>query len=355
MSLDTLVASVNKKLGDGTLLKGHDLRNHTIPRVTSGSLALDLAFGGGWPLNCWTEIQGEPSNGKSVIALKTIAANQAVDKKYTALWIAAEPFVAAWALDCGVDMDRVIVADTRVMEEAYQICITALDDREVDAIVIDSLSALTPVEEDEKAMDEMQVALGARITGKFMRKSSVSQRRSLTEPDRNCLGMIISQWREKVGVQWGDNRVTPYGRAKEFFYMIRAEVKRDEYLGTDKHRVGLTFKIRVTKNKTAPPQRQAAVDFYWEDSGRHRAGDYDVGKQVGNIALDLNVVELSGSMYKFGNLKWRGKEQYFSAIEEDAGLLRSLDNEIRRRVGLTGAVSPAAATDTRRKRLTRAS
>jgi recombination protein RecA len=347
MSIDTVVASVNKRLGDGTLIRGSDLRNHVVPRVTSGSLALDIALGGGWPLNCWNEIQGEPSNGKSVIALKTIAANQAVDKKYHCLWIAAEPFVTPWAIACGVDMDRMMVADTCVMEEAYQICIEMLDQRVIDALVIDSLSALTPTEEDEKTMDEMQVALGARVTGKFMRKSGVAQRRSLTAYDRPCLCLIISQWREKVGVQWGDNRITPYGRAKEFFYMIRGEVRRDEFLGTDKHRVGLSFKVRITKNKTAPPQRQAAMDFYWEDHERHTAGSYDVGKQVANIAVDLDVVELAGSVYRFDGRSWRGKEQFYAAIDEDAKLQAQIDQEVRRRLGLfpidTDTVVPTKA------------
>lgn len=346
MSLDTVVANVNKKLGDGTLIKGRDLQHHVLPRITSGSLAIDLAIGGGWPMNCWVSVEGEPSNGKSVIALKTIAANQAVDKEFTALWIAAEPFVTPWAIDCGVDMTRMIIADTRVMEDAYQIAITMLDERLVDAIVFDSLSALTPTEEDEKTMDDMQVALGARITGKFMRKSSVAQRRSLVEPDRPCLGMIISQWREKVGVQWGDNRVTPYGRAKEFFYMIRAEVRRDEFLGTDKHRVGLSLKVRVTKNKTAPPQRQAAVDFYWEDHERHSAGSYDTGKQVANIAMELEVIELRGSTYKFQDRTFRGKEALFQAIESEAKLLRDLDKEVRRRVALPAGSTRELAIDT---------
>jgi recombination protein RecA len=349
VSLDSVVAAVNKRLGDGTLLKGHDLRNHVLPRVTSGALALDIALGGGWPLNCWNSIEGEPSNGKSVIALKTIAANQAVDKNYTALWIAAEPFVTPWAISCNVDMDRMIIADTRVMEDAYQIAIEMLDGRHIDALVIDSLSALTPTEEDEKAMDEMQVALGARLTGKFMRKSGVAQRRSLTTPDRPCLSLIISQWREKVGVMWGDNRVTPYGRAKEFFYMIRCEVRRDEFLGTDKHRVGISLKLRTTKNKTAPPQRQASMDFYWEDHERHAAGSYDIGKQVANIALDMDVVDLAGSVYKFDGQSWRGKESFFAAIEEDVKLQRRLEFEVRRRAGLLG-ITDTIDTDTTKPR-----
>lgn len=346
MSIDTVIANINKTLGEGTLLHGHDLLQHRLPRVTSGSLAIDLALGGGFPLNCWNSIEGEPSNGKTIIALKTIAANQAVDKNYTALWIAAEPFVTPWAITCGVDMKRVLLADTRVMEEAYQIAITMLDERHVDAVVIDSLSSLTPVSEDEGAMDDLQVALGARVTGKFMRKSGVAQRRSLTRPDRDCLGIIISQWREKIGVMYGDNRVTPYGRAKEFFYLTRAEVRRDEFLGTDKHRVGLSLKVRFTKNKTAPPQRLATVDFYWEDHGRHRAGDYDLGKQVTNIALDLDIVELNGAMYRWGGRQWRGKEAFYQAVEEDPEMLAQIEKAVRQQVG---AIDTDTAVSTKKK------
>jgi recombination protein RecA len=332
MSITSVVARVNKNLGEGTLLLGSDMIGHEIPRITTGSLSLDLALGGGFPMNCWCSIEGEPSNGKSVIALKTIAANQVINRDFHCLWIASEPFVVPWAITCGVDMNRMIVASTQVMEDAFQIAIEMIDDRLVDAVVIDSLSSLTPTEEDEKAMDQVQVALGARITGKFMRKSSSAQRRSLTTPDRACLGIIISQWREKVGYTYGDNRVTPYGRAKEFFYMVRMEVRRDEWLGTDKHRTGLGFKVRISKNKTSPPQRSAAMDFYWEDTPNHRAGSYDLGKQVGNIALDLDIIEQRSSVYKYAGRSWRGKEALFAAIENEPALVSALDGEVRHRL-----------------------
>jgi recombination protein RecA len=328
-SLDTVLTRVNKNLGEGTLIRGSDLKNHQIPRITSGSLALDMALGGGWAMNCWSELLGEPSHGKTVLALKTIAANQRIHKRFHTLWIAAEPFVPAWAETCEVDLDRVMIADTRVMEDAYQTVCEMIDGRLVDAVVIDSLSSLTPTEEDEKAMDDWQVGLGARLTGKFMRKSSVAQRRSLTEPDRNCFGLIISQWREKIGVMYGDNRVSPNGRAKEFFFMTRVEVRRDDWLGPDKHRVGQTFKARIIKNKTAPPQRSAVFDFYWEDDGNHRAGRYDIGKMLANIGMDLGVVELKGAWYYFAGQKWNGKEKFWEAVDQDELLQRGLAKAIR--------------------------
>jgi recombination protein RecA len=203
-----------------------------------------------------------------------------------------------------------------------------------DAVVIDSLSALVPTEEDDKTMEDWQVGLGARLTGKFMRKSNSAQRRSLTEPDRPCLGLIISQWREKIGVMYGDNRVSPNGRAKEFFFNVRVEVRRDEWLGTDKHRVGQTFKVRTIKNKTAPPQRGATVDFYWEDYGTHKGGSYDIGKQLANIGLDLGIVKQKTAWFYFGGQQWNGKERFWAAVDQDDLLQRNLAKEIRAVLGI---------------------
>jgi recombination protein RecA len=349
ITLESFVTSVNKTLGDGTLLPGHLLKSYRIPRITSGALSLDLALGGGWPMNCWIEVLGEPSHGKSAIAMKTIAANQRMNRDFRALWIAAEQFVPEWAETCGMDLDRVEVAETMVMEDAYQIVCNALDSRLYDAVIIDSLSALVPTEEEDKAMDEWQVGLGARLTGKFMRKSNTAQRRSLTEPDRPCLGLIISQWREKIGVMYGDNRVSPNGRAKEFFFAVRMEVRRDEWLGTDKHRVGLTMKVRTIKNKTAPPQRQAGMDFYWEDHGTHKAGAYDVGKMLANIGMDLGVVTQKGAWYYFAGQQWNGKERFWAAVDADDLLQRNLAKEIR---SLTG-IDIDTPTPKPRRRLTR--
>ena len=130
-----------------------------------------------------------------------------------------------------------------------------------------------------------------------------------------------------VGVMYGDTRVTPYGRAKEFFYMIRMEVRRDEWLGVEKERVGLTFKVRVTKNKTAPPHRMAALDFYWQDSEDHKGV-----KQLANIGTDLEIIEQAGAFYRFDGRQWRGKEAMFTGLAADPGLQHNLDRQIRKSV-----------------------
>lgn len=331
-ALDELIAKTNKKAGGTLIVRGSDLKDTTIPRITTGSLAFDLMLGGGWPLNCWNEVIGNESNGKTVMVLKTIAACQAQNPEHETLWIASEDFVPDWAETLGVNLDRVAVASTKVMEEAYQLVIDAIDGRAVDAVVIDSYPALIPTVEDEKTMHEMSVGLGARLTGQFMRKSNKAQRRSLDEEDRPCLGIIINQWREKIGVMYGDPRTTPGGKAKNFSYFTRVEVTRDDWVERGNSKVGISIKAKTIKNKTAPPQRTGLVDFYFQDSSPFRQGEYDTIKEVSSIAISLEVVSRRGAMYHFGEQKWRGKEEFLDALRQDLDLQRDIAEQVKRMV-----------------------
>lgn len=340
-TLDDLIAKTNKKAGTTLIVKGSDLKDVTIPRITSGSLAFDLMLGGGWPLNCWNEVIGNESNGKTVLVLKTIAACQEQNPEHETLWIASEEFVPDWAEALGVDLSRVAVANTNVMEEAYQLVVDAIDTRAADAVIIDSYPALIPSGEDEKSMMEMSVGLGARLTGQFMRKSNKAQRRDLVEEDRPCLGIIINQWREKIGVMYGDPRTTPGGKAKNFTYFTRVEVTRDDWVERGTAKVGITIKAKTIKNKTAPPQRTGLVDFYFQDASPFAKGEYDVVKEVSNIAISLDVVSRRGAMYHFGTEKWRGKEEFLSALRQDLDLQLEVDRAVREAV-LHTPVSAAA-------------
>jgi recombination protein RecA len=281
-------------------------------------------LGGGWPLNQWNEIIGNESNGKTVMVLKTIAANQALDPDYHCLWVASEEFVPDWAATLGVDLKRVTLATTNVMEEAYQIVIDMLDARVVDAVVIDSLPALVPGEEDEKTMEQFAVGLGARLTGKFMRKSSKAQRRSLVDEERNCLGLIINQWREKIGVTYGDPRTTPGGKAKNFHYFARVEVARDEWIKDKDESIGQTIRARTIKNKTYRPQQTAQVDFYFADARGFHMGEFDTIKDVVNIGIAIDAVTRAGAYYRFDGQQWQGKDALIQAVREDIDLQRQL-------------------------------
>lgn len=327
-ALQEIVNKVNKKYGGDTLIKGSQLNTIDIPRCTTGSLSFDVMLGGGWPLNQWNEIIGNESNGKTAMVLKTVAANMALNPEFECLWVASEEFVPDWAQALGVDLDRITIATTNVMEEAYQIVIDTLDARAVDAIVIDSLPALVPGEEDEKSIEQFAVGLGARLTGKFMRKSGKAQKRSLTDLDRPCLGLIINQWREKIGVMYGDPRTTPGGKAKNFHYFTRVEVARDEWIERDKEKVGLAIKARTIKNKTAPPQRTGVVDFFFSDSPPFRKGEYDLTKEVFSLAVSYDLITRRGAYYEFGGQRWQGKEAVLQSVREEPDLYQALSKEV---------------------------
>ena len=252
--IDALINQINKKQQENILVRGSDLRHITYQRVTTGSLAFDLMLGGGWPLNCWNEVIGSESHGKTTMVLKTIAANEALNPNYHTLWVAAEEFDPEWAAVLGVNLDNFTFVLTNVMENAYDAVLAILEERAVDAVVIDSYPALVPSEEDDKNMMELTVGRGAYMTNKFMRKSMAVQRRSLTEPDRPCLSILINQWRERIGVMFGDPRTTPGGKGKNYRFLTRVEVAREEWISdTAKRKVGQVIKARTLKNKTAPP------------------------------------------------------------------------------------------------------
>jgi len=332
-SLNSIINAMNKKYGDGAIVKGSEVRE-LMPRITTGILAYDLMLGGGWPANQWSEIIGEESSGKTALAYKTIAANQALDPEFTALWIAAEEYVPDYAKSIGVDLERLWVVESNIMEQVYDLVIKTLDNRAVDMIVIDSLPALVPSDESEKMMEEFTVGLGARLTGKFFRKSSKSQKRSLIHDERQCTGIMINQWREKIGVMWGDNRTTPGGKAKNFHYFCRVEVKRDEWIKAKDETVGQTIKARTMKNKTYRPQQVAVVDYYFADTTGFKRGEYDTVKDVVNIAIAYELITRAGAYYSYGEQKWQGKDGVLQAVREDLDLRDKITKEVFTKFGL---------------------
>ena len=331
-SIDEIVKSINKQHGEDIIVKGSRVTEE-LPRITTGILAFDMMLGGGWPVNQWSEIVGDESSGKTAIAYKTIAANQAKDPDWIALWVAAEEYVPEYAEAIGVDLDRLWVVETNIMESAYDLIVRAMDNRAVDCVVLDSLPALVPETEYEKSMDEFTVGLGARLTGKFFRKSAKAQRRSLVHEDRGCTGLIVNQWRQKIGVLWGDPRTTPGGLAKNFSYFTRVEVKKDEWLKEGKVTVGQTIKGRTIKNKTYRPQQQAVVDFYFADSGGLHMGDFDTIKDMVNIAIAYEVITRAGAFYSYKDEKWQGKERVLEALRADLGAQEALRAELMGTLG----------------------
>lgn len=296
----TILARINKKYGEGSVIQGSELAEQKIVRVPTGTLAFDLALGGGWPVNQWHEIIGDESSGKTVIALKTIAKNQELDPNYTAYWVAAEALPMDWAARLGVDLNRFIVHDTNVQEEAFDAVLEVLESREIDCVVVDSLPALMPTVEDDQLMSDFAVGAHARLTNKFTRKGGKATKRSLIEYDRPVLGLMINQWRSKIGVQHGDPRTTPGGLGKNYFFFTRTEVRRTEWLNNpddSKERIGQRIAARVFKNKSAPGQLKGEFDFYFAPGGPVPAGEYDALTEVINIAIATETILRKGSSY----------------------------------------------------------
>lgn len=330
-----VVAKLNKKFGADTIVIGSDIRDLS-ERFPTGSLALDVALGGGWPINQWHEIVGEESNGKTAVAFKTIAANQKRDPEFTTVWVAAEQWVPAYAEMCGVDVSRLFVIESNIMEEVYEAVIQIIESKAVDCVVIDSLPALVPSAEDQKEMDEFTVGRGALMTNKFFRKVGKSSKRSLVEEERPFIGIMINQWRDKVGVMYGDPKTTPGGKGKNFAYFTRVEVKRDEWIeagaGDNKRRVGQTIKARTIKNKSAPPQQVAYVDFYFMDGGTVPAGEYDFAKEIVALGIINKVISRAGAYYRYTfkgeQRQWQGADNMVLSIKEEIDLREALEKDV---------------------------
>ena len=321
------------------------IRSDLIPRITSGSTTLDYVLGGGFPGNQWNELIGEPSHGKTAVALKTIAANQALNPNHMTVWVAAEQWVPEYAAMCGIDPTRVIVIETTIMEEAYQAVIDFAESKSVDAIVIDSLPALSPAPEMEKDMSEMTVGRGALLTNKFFRVVGSAMKRSLVEDERPILGLIINQYRMKIGVMKGDPRTTPGGEGKNYAFFTRCEIRRDEWIeigpSGNKTRIGQRVKVRTLKNKTAPPQRVAYFDFYFAEGGNCAPGEYDFAKEIASLAVIKGVINRRGGWFYFGDRKWQGIE---SVIESLRGEI-DLKEEVQKLVLESSDIPMAGDTD----------
>lgn len=326
--IEELADEINKEMKSNVLIRG-SAAIQAVPHTTTGILAYDLAMGGGWAANQWNEIVGEESSGKTALAYRTVAANMQADPEWLCLWVAAEEYVPEYAESFGVDLERLWVVETNEMEKALDLVIKAVSNRAVDCVIIDSLPALVTITEVNKDMDEASVATGAQILSRFFKKCTLAQRRSLVDSgDRPCTLIAINQWRDKIGVMFGDPRTTPGGKAKNYYFFIRIETRRDEWIQEVKSdidtRVGQTIKMRVMKNKTYRPQQSAQTDMYFADSPTlgFKKGDFDTVKDIVNVALALELFE---GRYKFnGERLGKSKEELYDRVRQDIGLQKAL-------------------------------
>jgi len=339
-----VMTKLNKQYGAGTVIRGSDIKQPLRQTITSGSLSFDAALGGGWATGHWAEIVGHESVGKTFVVLKTIAANQKIDPNFLTVWYATEDFSEPYAKMLGVDVDRVLIQNEVLMERVFQSAHDFLQTKAVDCMVIDSLPFLVSEREDEGDMDEYQPGHAAILTGKFFRKSQGKIKRRLDlETERTCTGLIINGWRDTF-VKYGDSRTTPGGKGKNFVFYQRVDLSRTEWiLDSRKRPVGQTMQLRNIKNKIARPRLVGQVDAYVTDYRDHKAGSFDLAKDVVSAALAYDVVKKDGTWHLFGEEEWYGKPKLEKAAQEDSALRARLRKEV-----LKAAAAPLTPTTQRR-------
>lgn len=333
-----LAASINKQLGEKSLILASEMVKPK--QFTSGSLALDIALGGGWPANQLIEVRGEQSQGKTFTIYKTIAANQEINPEFTVMWVASEHYDQEQAEALGVDSSRVVVFPTQDMAVATEGIVEYAKSRTVDCIVLDSYPALIVPEEEQKGMEDLQVAAGARMMNKFIRKLGPAlHRQADQEEDSPVLFFMVNQFRTLIGgfSPYGTPKTTPGGMGKDYAAYVQVDVKRKEFIEEKvpnvegKVKVGQTIAITTVKNKQAAPRQVAQIDLYFRDTATlgFKRGEYDSVKELITIGLIYGVIERRGAYFSYGDERWQGKEAMVHAVREQPDLFSALDREIR--------------------------
>ncbi|MCL2337239.1 MAG: recombinase RecA [Firmicutes bacterium] len=322
-ALENALAHIEKQFGKGSIMKlGAEAANLNIEVIPTGALSLDIALGvGGLPRGRVVEIFGPESSGKTTVALHVIA--QAQKAGGTAAFIDAEHALdAAYANRIGVDIDELYVSQPDTGEQALEIAEHLVRSNAIDVVVIDSVAALVPRAEIEGDMGDAHVGLQARLMSQALRKLTgvISKSR--------CTAIFINQLREKVGVMFGNPETTPGGRALKFYGSVRLDVRRIESLKQGSDIIGNRTRVKVVKNKVAPPFKQADFDIMY-GTGISRVGC------IVDMAVDLGIVNKSGAWYSYGEERLgQGRENVKELLTERPELAADIENQVRRQGGL---------------------
>ncbi|MCL6570325.1 MAG: recombinase RecA [Bacillus sp. (in: Bacteria)] len=323
-ALEMALKQIEKQFGKGSIMKMGEKTDTRISTYPSGSLGLDLALGvGGYPRGRVIEIYGPESSGKTTVALHAIAEVQA--KGGQAAFIDAEHALdPAYAQKLGVDIDELLLSQPDTGEQALEIAEALVRSGAVDIIVVDSVAALVPKAEIEGEMGDSHMGLQARLMSQALRKLSGSINKSKT------IAVFINQIREKIGVMFGNPETTPGGRALKFYSTIRLEVRRAEAIKQGNEIVGNRTKIKVVKNKVAPPFRTAEVDIMYGE-GISRVGE------IVDIGAELDIVQKSGSWFSYNNERLgQGRENAKQYLNENPAVRLEIHQKIRDHYGLDG-------------------
>ncbi|GIV80844.1 MAG: DNA recombination/repair protein RecA [Anaerolineae bacterium] len=321
-ALESALSDLIKRYGDGVIIRLGDAAHLQIDAIPTGSLAVDIALGvGGIPRGRVTEIYGPESSGKTTLCLHTIAEAQKrggicafIDMEH-----ALDP---AYAARIGVDVDNLYVSQPDTAEQALEIAEALVRSGALDVIVLDSVAALVPRAELEGEMGDSHVGLQARLMSQALRKLAGAIKQSNT-----CM-IFTNQLREKVGVMFGNPETTTGGRALKFYASVRIDIRRVQAIKAGGETVGNRTRVRITKNKVAPPFREAEFDLMFNE-GISKVGD------ILDIATELGVIEKRGAFYRFQEeALGQGRENAKQYLRENPHLAMHLENIIREEYGL---------------------
>ncbi len=332
-ALDAALTQIEKSYGKGSSMKlGDSGTNMNIETVPTGSISLDIALGlGGLPKGRVVEIYGPESSGKTTVALHMVAEVQ--KRGGIAGFIDAEHALdPVYAKNIGVDIDNLYISQPDNGEQALEITETMVRSGAVDIVIVDSVAALVPKAEIDGDMGDSHVGLQARLMSQALRKLTAIISKT------NCIVIFINQLREKVGVMFGNPETTTGGRALKFYSSVRLDVRRTESLKQSGEVIGNHVRVKVVKNKIAPPFKEAEFDIMF-GKGISREGD------VLDLAADANIVEKSGSWYAYKGAKiGQGRENAKTYLAQNPLICEEIENQVRELHGLEAQhVAPGEA------------
>ena len=316
-ALDDAIAKIEKEYGKGAIMRLGENANLNIESIPTGSLSLDVALGiGGIPRGRIIEIYGPESSGKTTLALHMIAEAQKLGG--TAAFIDAEHALdPQYSKNLGVDTENLIISQPDTGEQALEITESLVRSNAVDLIVVDSVAALVPKAEIEGEMGDSHMGLQARLMSQGLRKLTGAISKSKASV------IFINQLREKIGVMFGNPETTTGGRALKFFTTVRMDIRRIDSLKKGDEIIGNRVRVKVVKNKVAPPFKKAEFDIMY-GTGISKVGS------VLDAAVEAGIIEKSGSWFSYGDAKLgQGRENSKAYLLENADLLKDIDEKVR--------------------------
>ena len=315
--LDAVLSKIEKDFGKGSIMRMSSAAVENVAVIPSGSLTLDMALGvGGYPKGRVIEIYGPESSGKTTLAIHAIA--EAQKQGGIAAFIDAEhAFDSTYAQKLGVDVDNLLVSQPDNGEQALEIADSLIRSSAIDIIVIDSVAALTPKAEIEGEMGESKMGLQARLMSQALRKltSSISKTKTV------CI--FINQLRDKIGVVYGNPETTTGGNALKFYASVRMDIRKSSVIKDGDEQLGTRTKVKVVKNKVAPPFRKAEFDIMYGE------GISKIGEII-DLGTDYGIIKKSGSWYSYNESKLaQGRDAVKEKLQSDAALAEEIEAKVR--------------------------